>query len=465
MFKLLIPILSIVLHLFPDHLKTLNVSRPNISWACFINTSAGIARNLNGIATAGSSFRKSRQLSCVFETSKIIPLSKEIETIRLNVRLLLSGTESKEAQRSHSENLQENIPSFFVEESSVDILQHANEDINALNCRISTYFTANTQIIWPGKEIRASSLDSWFICTIKHTAEKFATTAFLVQTRQENENHNQGQLSQGIAEQSHVSAVFLVHTRPLVVKSALSKDVLFDCAFSIDHQADVTIQWLFRRKGGHKKLIFTYSGSSKQVEHTTDRAEMFLEEISKGNASLLLRNVGMRDEGTYSCSVSVSSLTGEQTIQLQIEEKPTVIVNVDSLSLVEGEQHKLVCDIRNYYPLDAQAQWLRELKGSRKVPDVVKNVLSSSHRQSSNGTYSFSRYFLLTASLEDNGHTYTCRVDHQSLQSPIRRSVIVKVRGTSIIWLLLLLLGLTVCLTVMLCYLHKVRSTAKPKPY
>ncbi|XP_009679178.2 tapasin-related protein-like [Struthio camelus] len=431
---------------------------------CFL--CIGVARNPNGITTAGSSFRKSRELSCVFETSKIIPLSKEIETIRLNVRLLLSETESKEDQRSHPENLRDNIPSFFVDESSVDILQHANEDINALDCRISTYFTADTQIIWPGSEVRASKLDSWFTCTIKHAAEKYMTTAFLVQTHQESENHNQGQLSQGIAEQSHLSAVFLVHTRSPVVRSALSKDVLLDCTFSIDHQADVTVQWILYQKGGNKKLMFSYNGSSKQVEHMADRAEMLPEEIPKGNASLLLRNVGMRDEGTYSCSVSVSSLTGEQTIQLQIEEKPTVTINVNSLSLVEGEQHKLICDIRNYYPLDVQAQWLRERKGSRKVPDVVKNVLSSSHTQSSNGTYSCSRYFLLTASLKDDGHRYTCRVDHQSLQSPIRRSVIVKVRGgISIIWLLLLLLGLSVCITVVLYYLHKVRSTAKPKPY
>ncbi|KFV44084.1 hypothetical protein N328_09885, partial [Gavia stellata] len=117
----------------------------------------------NGIAAAGPSFRRSRQLPCVFETSKTIPLSKETEIIRLNVRLLLSGTGSKDGQRSQPENLPpDNIPSFIVQESSVDILQYANEDINMLDCRISPYFTADTQIIWPGREIRASSLDSWF---------------------------------------------------------------------------------------------------------------------------------------------------------------------------------------------------------------------------------------------------------------------------------------------------------------
>ncbi|XP_059685511.1 tapasin-related protein-like [Gavia stellata] len=415
----------------------------------------GLVGNPNGIAAAGPSFRRSRQLPCVFETSKTIPLSKETEIIRLNVRLLLSGTGSKDGQRSQPENLPpDNIPSFIVQESSVDILQYANEDINMLDCRISPYFTADTQIIWPGREIRASSLDSWFTCTIKHTAGKYTTTAFLVQEQKE-ENPNPGQLFPGIAERLHVSARLLLRTAPARLRLALAKDVRLDCAFSVDHRADVTIQWVLQRKGGHKQRLFTYSGSSKQVEHVGHRVEVALEEIPKGNASLLLRNTEMRDEGTYSCLVSVASLTGEQTIQLQIEEKPTVTVSVNSLSLIEGEQHKLVCNIRHYYPHNIQAQWLRESKHSWKVPEIMKNVLSSSHRQSSNGTYSSSTYFVLTASLKDDGHKYTCRVDHPSLQSPIRRSVTVEVReATSTAWLLLLL-SLAVCLMGALWYHHK----------
>lgn len=39
---------------------------------------------------------------------------------------------------------------FFLE-SSADILQFAIEDVNKLDCRISPYFTADTQIIWPRK--------------------------------------------------------------------------------------------------------------------------------------------------------------------------------------------------------------------------------------------------------------------------------------------------------------------------
>ncbi|XP_069730341.1 uncharacterized protein [Phaenicophaeus curvirostris] len=304
----------------------------------------GLVWNTNGIATADPGFR---QLLCVFETSQQSPLSREMEIIRLNARLLLSRTQAKDSERSQPESLPpDNIPSFIVQESSVDILQYISED-DTLDCRINPYFTADTQIIWPGREIRASSADSWFTCTIMHTAGKYTATAFLVHNQEGGENRNTGQLLPGVAERLHVS------------------------------------------------------------------------------------------------------------------EKPIVTINVDSLSLVEGEQHKLVCSIRHYYPHDVEAQWQREPKDSWSVPYVLKNVLSSSHQQSSNGTYSSSRYFLLTASLKDNGHKYTCVVDHQSLRAPIRKSVTVEVReATPIAWLLLLF-SLTMCLAGALWYYHKVRSTNK----
>lgn len=82
------------------------------AWPCL----SGLVGNLNGIAAAGPGSRGSRQLPCVFETSKTIPLSKETEMVRLNVRLLLSGTGPKGGQRSPPENLPpDNIPSFIVD--------------------------------------------------------------------------------------------------------------------------------------------------------------------------------------------------------------------------------------------------------------------------------------------------------------------------------------------------------------
>lgn len=134
-------------------------------------------------------------------------------------------------------------------------------------------------------------------------------------------------------------------------------------------------------------------------------------------------------ESVFKCGVRVDVKTRSIVITFSLSEKPTVMLNADSLSLVEGEEQKLVCDVKNFYPLDAQAQWFREPKKRGMLPDVIKHILFSSHRENSNGTYSYSSYFLLTASLEDDGLKYTCHVAHQSLTYPIKKSVMLSVTG------------------------------------
>ncbi|XP_072209875.1 tapasin-related protein-like isoform X2 [Excalfactoria chinensis] len=419
--------------------------------------SAIITRTMNSTVSAEPGLRRSLQLPCVFEMRKTIPLSNETETVLLNIRLLLPVAGAEGAQRPQTESLPaDNLPSFIVQEPSVNILQHTDEDIDMLDCRISPYFTANTQILWPGREVQAHGLDTWFTCTIKHIAGKYTATAFLVQGHEDREHQTPGQLHQGIAEQTHVSAVLAVRTRLPHVRTALGTDVVLDCSFTADQRVAVAVRWALRQKGRQERRIATSGGG---------RAEMFPQE-PRGNASLLLRRVELGDEGTYICAVQAAALVLEQTVQLQIMEKPTVTVNVNSLSLVEGEQQKLVCDIRNYYPADIHVQWLREPLGAGLLPDTVPNVLTSSHQRSSSGTYSFSRFFLLTATLRDDGCTYTCRVEHPSLQAPIRRSVTVAVReANSTTWLLLLLLGLAVCLVASLHYLHKAQTLLGTVPH
>lgn len=111
-------------------------------------------------------------------------------------------------------------------------------------------------------------------------------------------------------------------------------------------------------------------------------------------------------------------------------EPPRVTVNVGpTLSLTLGQEQKVVCDTQGYYPLDVTIDWLREPVGSGLVPQVLKNIMYSSHRHHQNGTYSLSAFFLLQPGLEDTGYKYTCRVQHQSLRTPIRKSFTLNVTG------------------------------------
>lgn len=111
-------------------------------------------------------------------------------------------------------------------------------------------------------------------------------------------------------------------------------------------------------------------------------------------------------------------------------EPPRVTLNVGPvLSLTLGQEQKLVCDTQGYYPLDVTIEWLRESVGSGLVPEVLKNILYSSHRHHQDGTYSLSAFFLLRPGLKDSEYKYTCRVQHQSLRTPIRKSFTLIVTG------------------------------------
>nr|XP_020862690.1 tapasin-related protein-like [Phascolarctos cinereus] len=227
--------------------------------------------------------------------------------------------------------------------------------------------------------------------------------------------------------------------------------------------------WIFRQKGGWHQEVLKYAGKQGQVTHLHKQAEAFPSEIPRGNASVRLTNMAVKDQGSYFCSVSIAGLHGQLGIDVAVVEAPKVTISpqTPTLTLKEGEEQKLACDVSRYFPLEAHVQWLREPMEGRMLPEVVRNVIFSNHRQSSDETYSFSSYFLLKASLRDDGVRYTCRVEHESLQFPIRKSITIRVTEKSGpgLWLLIIFAVVMTLLGYFLKYLHQVRSMDKRKPY
>ncbi|XP_069800990.1 tapasin-related protein-like [Dendropsophus ebraccatus] len=330
---------------------------------------------------------------------------------------------------------------FIFKDSPVNLRPFLKEGLTDLKCDIKPYFTANTQIIWPGVKSTDDVLDSWFISTVQHT-DKFHTTTFftkLLETAEKKE------------DEYNVFATFMLSTRTPNVYARMTESVLLDCAFTLDHQADVTVTWSFRGRGNPEVKILTYSGVTKKLQYTWKDIHMKVEELQNGKASLLVSNLSVKREGLFTCSVSVASLFAEQQIHVHIRESPTVNLNVDSvLTLSEGDEQKFVCDASNYYPLDVSIEWLRELPHTGLLPSLLSNILYSSHKYNHNGTYSLSGFFLYAASLKDNGVTFTCRVEHESLKKPIRKSVTITVLDSPA-WTLVIVLIVFLILVLVYC--------------
>uniref|UniRef100_A0A3B5B0B9 Ig-like domain-containing protein n=1 Tax=Stegastes partitus TaxID=144197 RepID=A0A3B5B0B9_9TELE len=114
---------------------------------------------------------------------------------------------------------------------------------------------------------------------------------------------------------------------------------------------------------------------------------------------------------------------------------PRVSLKVEPLlSMQEGEEQRIVCEAKGYYPLDVEIRWYKQkavLSNQRVVtplPKQLSHSMLSGQKVNRDGTYSVSAFFYLQASLGDSGKQFTCSVFHQSLSEPIKESFILRNR-------------------------------------
>ncbi|XP_078278283.1 tapasin-like isoform X2 [Rhinoraja longicauda] len=314
--------------------------------------------------------------------------------------------------------------------------------------------------------------------TLKHRYGKFTTICFMrelkvpdhVETEQGETPTDDETTPIGNTDTLIIQVNYIIHTRTPLVRSKMKQDLVLDCGFKIDHSADFYIDWRYQHRSVRRKL-FIYNGKNRQTEQIEKGVEAFMDQIGEGNASIRIRNVDINSEGSYTCLVYVPPLFGTHTINLEIREPPTVSLSPSSLSVREGDEQKLACNVARYYPLDVMVRWQRQRQQGEEhlVPDYLSNSVSSSHLANKDGTFSVTSYHRFTASLSDNGAAFVCQVDHVSLEKPIKRYVYVRVqaRPQMIFYTLIVILLLFFCAIaiILLIHLNKVMDKHKKKPY
>ncbi|KAM4047247.1 tapasin-related protein-like isoform 2-T3 [Anomaloglossus baeobatrachus] len=392
------------------------------------------------------------KLPCLYERPYHHPLNDQPASPRPAWVLLGGG------QDIHGENLDFEGVKFLFKDSPVNLMPFLKDGLEDVKCDIAPYFTANTQILWPGVINPDNAVDSWYIYRVQHNGGKFHTATFFTKLPETPEKDEE--------DRHLVLATFMISTKTPNIYATLADSALLDCAFAVDHRAEVLVTWSYLGRGSLEVKLLSYNGVTKKLEHKRKDVYMQEEELQNGRASLIVNNLALTSEGLYTCSVSVASLFAEQQIRLQIRESPTVSLNVDSiLTLTEGDEIKFACDASNYYPLDVTIEWLRELPNTALLPSVMSNVIYSSHRINRNGTYSLTGFFLLKVSLPDNGVKFTCRVEHESLKKPIRKSVTLIVSESPPWFLMVFITFLILALLYFVRMFCKARNASKAKPY
>ncbi|GCB77779.1 hypothetical protein scyTo_0019323, partial [Scyliorhinus torazame] len=197
-----------------------------------------------------------------------------------------------------------------------------------------------------------------------------------------------------------------------VMAKAGEDDVIQCQLYSRNKVGSVAFVW---KKEDAAEIIYNYTasrGNRGQNPSYRDRAQVFDNEIPKGNVSLRLRNVTLSDSGTYSLSVASRSQRIQTQVFLRIRAvgtPPVIHSPSDDLGLVV-----LVCESSGWYPAPS-VSWENGLG---------ENLTRYSHTELTNCT---GGSVCVKSTLEmDNwpSGNYTCSIWNQELDEGLSSSFI-----------------------------------------
>ncbi|KAM4601043.1 tapasin-related protein isoform 2-T2 [Polymixia lowei] len=307
-----------------------------------------------------------------------------------------------------------------------DALLHADCNEQEVMCEISRYFPRGTQ---------KSTEPAHFIVSLQLEGGGLGTTLVLQTLVVENDQSVgspliQSRLGLPLSQSGSLltEVVFLVFTNAKSASGHLRGDVLLNCGFRQQEMSlaqEVALEWRLQHRGNGRRVLDMKAGLTDSEElseevhverqgSSVDAALL----VGEGNASVTLSKVKVSDEGTYICTVSVGLFQAQQVIQLHVTQPPRVSLSEENLVSQTRMPQKLSCHCKNYYPLEAQMEWL-SLSPTDTEPTVLPEQGSlSSHRQHSDGTFSLSSHLYLMSLSFSPGTTITCRVSHPALSAP-----------------------------------------------
>ncbi|XP_040212173.1 uncharacterized protein LOC120943119 [Rana temporaria] len=196
---------------------------------------------------------------------------------------------------------------------------------------------------------------------------------------------------------------------PSPQKSLVTDHTFLNCTFSVDNKRldlnFLAILWSFQGK-----VILRYD--NKGFSTQDPRMSLNVESLRDGFASLHISNVSISDGGIYKCSVIYSPESKEKEISFEVFAKP--LLSILNTKVHRNTEKTLTCTATGFFPPDIGITWYRN-------KEVLRNPLMGKPQMYENGTYYVDSNVTITPTDDDQNKTFSCRVQHDSLQEPLQK--------------------------------------------
>lgn len=89
------------------------------------------------------------------------------------------------------------------------------------------------------------------------------------------------------------------------------------------------------------------------------------------------------------------------------------LISILNKSVQRNTENTLTCMANGYFPHDINVNWYKD-------GEVLKNQLMGEPLQYDNGTYQVNSTLTITPNDDDRNKTFSCRIQHVSLQGPLQ---------------------------------------------
>uniref|UniRef100_A0A672IQD7 Ig-like domain-containing protein n=1 Tax=Salarias fasciatus TaxID=181472 RepID=A0A672IQD7_SALFA len=142
----------------------------------------------------------------------------------------------------------------------------------------------------------------------------------------------------------------------VLVGSPVSLPCVFERRTEPLDRGALTVEWNVVDRRGDKSIVYTFEDGGARPSRgdcAVDARRLLL-----GDASLLLHNVTVADEGLYTCRV-ITPLVHSQTAALEVlgaSSRPSVSLP-ERVEVTDGEERTIQCAVSAYYPEKLAVTW------------------------------------------------------------------------------------------------------------